>query len=235
MKRLFFTSLLCIISVMATAQSKPQTGTPYNVQHIVGPTQNKIKKMVEYSEGGTKTKYIFNIDGTLAAQITMSEQGNQEYTYQWSNGKLISINSSDGTRISLQHDYKGNLIKESRKYKCYELVIEYSYNSDNLVTKMVYEDFCYDWIYENGELTTKSFSGIDHGSTCMYENGLITKSKGGYVERERDYEATYRYTFNEFNDWTTCIECCINYDEVNYDLITSIDYYRTIREFTYYN
>ena len=168
MKRLFFTSLLCIISVMATAQSKPQTGTPYNVQHIVGPTQNKIKKMVEYSEGGPKTKYIFNIDGTLAAQITMSEQGNQEYTYQWSNGKLISINSSDGTRISLQHDYKGNLIKESRKYKCYELVIEYSYNSDNLVTKMVYEDFCYD----------TNWAGLTPAEVIPEMNSLVEYSKG---------------------------------------------------------
>lgn len=244
MKHIFIIPILSLICVTAAAQYKPQTGTPYHVGHIVGPTKNKVKTMVEFRDNDgkaspTATKYVFNIDGTLAAKITMVTQ---EYSdsyhvlrYQWSNGKLTSITSSDGVPIKLVHDSKGNLIKEIIGNR-HDMAIEYSYNSENLLIES-FDGECiyYYWEYENGILTSMGWDGVDGGDTFVCENGLIVKGTGDDCVGERDYESTYTYTFNEFNDWGIMYECIIYYDEYDYDKITSINHHTTIRKFTYYD
>ena len=252
MKRLLIIPFLSLICITAAAQYKTQTGTPYNARHIVGPTMNRVKTMVESTlyEGAASarvTEYVFNYDGTLAAKITTNTEEDSDYyredKYQWSDGKLISITSSEGVPINLQHDSKGNLIKESKTTSNGGIEeIVYSYNSNNMPTEIKGNSY-YDgeessdgkyefyWEYENGMLIKAYGWGCEWGQTNLYQNGILTRSNE--VEPNCESVITYEYTYNEFDNWIQRVENTITYF-LDVDPYDSTSKAITTRKYTYF-
>lgn len=250
MKRLLIIPFLSLIYITATAQYKPQTGTPYNARHIIGPSMNRVKTMVEttFNEGAASaivTEYVFNYDGTLAAKITKNTEEDweyyREYRYQWSDGKLISITSSVGYPISLQHDSKGNLIKESTNLGNGGInEILYSYNSNNMPTEMrrtlyfdgeaAFEgDEKVSWEYENGMMIREEVWGCEWVQTNLYQNGILTKSNG--AEPGCEWVITYEYSYNETDNWIRRVEhTTINFSDEDKGTSKAI----TTRKYTYF-